>query len=63
MAASPESQRKQSWLDQIADQAQKLLKEEPSPRQQMDWAQQHLEEANLYRGNPPPLNPREWAIK
>jgi hypothetical protein len=61
MAPSPERQRKQGWLDQIADQAQKLLKEEPNPKQQMQWAEQRLSEANLFGWNPPSSGPRGWA--
>ena len=61
MALTKESQQKQDWLKQIADQAAKLLKDDPSPRQQMDWAVHRLEEASLYSGNPPPLSPRAWA--
>ena len=61
MAPSPERQRRQAWLDQIADQAQKLLREEPNPKQQMQWAEQRLSEANLFGWGRPPSDPRGWT--
>jgi hypothetical protein len=42
MVPTPESERKQAWLDRIADQARKLLKEEANPLQQMEWAERRL---------------------
>lgn len=61
MALTEAGQQKQEWLAQISSRALELLKQEPNKIQQMDWAQQKLEEADLYRGNSPPLNPRAWV--
>jgi hypothetical protein len=60
MAPSPKRQRRQAWLDQIADQAQKLLREEPNPKQQMQWAEQRLSEANLFGWCRPPSDRKGW---
>jgi hypothetical protein len=63
MALTKEGQQKRDWLNGIAEQAQKLLSQEPNKSQQMEWAVRRLEEADLYEDNSPPSNasPRAWA--
>jgi hypothetical protein len=60
MALSEESQRRQALLDKISSRAEALLKESPDPRQEMEWAENRLFEANLFSGNPP-KSPAPWV--
>ena len=59
MASSDDNQ---AFLDRIARRAAKLLKDSPSPDQEMKWAENRLSEANLWEGNPPnPRSPAAWT--
>ena len=62
MAGTKAIQHDREWMDKIADQAAKLLKEEGGALQQMRWANKRLSEANLLVEPPPPSSsPELWA--
>lgn len=62
MALTKAIQRDQEWMNKIADQAAKLLREEGEAPQQMRWANKRLREANLLAESPPPSSsPELWA--
>jgi hypothetical protein len=62
MAGTKAIQHDREWMDKIADQAAKLLKEEGGALQQMRWANKRLSEANLLAESPPPSSsPELWA--
>jgi hypothetical protein len=51
MALTEEGQQSQDRLDQIARHAAALLKKEPLPHRQMNWAEDHLWKAGLWLGD------------
>src|ERR1700759_75984 len=61
MALTKRQQVREARLSEIAERAAELLKEEPNPKQQMQWAEQQLSEANLLGWGTPPSDPRGWT--
>lgn len=58
---SSEQSRKQGWLNQIASRALSLLQSNPDPQAQITWADNQLEEANLYDPPLSRLSPQDWT--